>query len=43
MPGGAGYPRLSEIVELYDQVVDTREDAGMTANVPKQRSRPDAR
>ncbi len=31
MPGGAGYPRLPEIVERYAEVVDTREDAGMTA------------
>ena len=31
MPGGAGYPRLPKIVELYAEVVDTREDAGMTA------------
>ena len=30
MPGGAGYPRLAGIVERHAQVVDTREDAGMT-------------
>ena len=29
-----GYPRLSEIVEPYAQVVDTRASAGMTGMVP---------
>ena len=33
MPGGAGYPRLTEIEELYHEVVDTREDAGMTVEM----------
>ena len=33
MPGGAGYPRLTGIVERYAEVVDTREDAGMTVVV----------
>ena len=33
MPGGAGYPRFPEIVELHAKVVDTREGAGMTVEV----------
>lgn len=34
MPGGAGCPRLSETTQFRVEVVDTREDAGMTAPVP---------
>jgi len=33
MPGGAGHPRLSGNVEFDAQVVDARENAGMTAQL----------